>query len=81
MHLGIPIQYHAPYIQRGIFPQKILLLMLRKSSGKMWAGLANIDGTATITGNFKYHMGFNILVKGYFKVGKQVLTFLVLELN
>ena len=57
----------------------ILLLMLWNSSGIMSAGLANIDGTASVTCNFKYHTWFQILIKRWFQ-GKQVLCFLVLKL-
>ena len=48
----------------------ILLLMLWISSGNMSAGLANIDGTASITCNFIYHMGFQILIKRWFQGGQ-----------
>ena len=57
----------------------ILLLMLRNSTGNTSAGLANIDGTATITCKFIYHMDFRFLSKDDFRVGKHVLSFLVVE--
>ena len=46
-----------------LFHWGILLLMLQNSSGNILDGLANIDGTASITCNLKNHMGFEILIK------------------
>ena len=58
-----------------------LLLMLRKSSGNMLAGLTNIYGTASVTCNFIYHMGFqDFLSKDDFRVGKQFRSFLVVKM-
>ena len=54
----------------------ILLLMLSNCIGNMSAGLANIAGTASITYNFIYHMGFQILIKRWFQGGQAILNFL-----
>ena len=82
MHLEPPILYYAPYqnVQRGVVPQGSFLLMLRNCSGKISAVLAKIDGTASIIYNFLNRMGFQILIKDGFRMGKQVLSILVVKM-
>ena len=83
-HLPPPVLFACNYLWLQIFGMLCLretfLLMVQNSGGNMWARLVNIDGIASITCNFIYHMQFPFL-NDEFSVLKQVLIFLVVKMT
>ena len=64
MHLEYPIQFYALYhsVQRSVVPQGNFSCFLRNSSDKLLAGLADMDGTTSITSNCIYQLQVQIFI-------------------
>ena len=57
------IMLYTITVKEVLSQRRIFRLMLRIACGYMTAGLANIDGSISITSDFIYHLRFQILVK------------------
>ena len=60
-----PIQFYALYynIQQGVVPHGNVSLIFQNSSGKLLAGLSNVDTIASITCHLIYHMLFGTFIE------------------